>query len=180
MSSQYGHLSWQRYGLDIWRKRYGLGQGINGSQALEGKDLKDIILNIGAGGGAAAAPAAGGAADASGAPAEAAKEEEKEEGTFTNTFYIEIGRTNPQHREGRVRRRHGIRTFRLSIFTHALRVFLHQLPVGSASSCISPQWEKGKDGFKNGRDGLGCVSGGDIAFRRLKKICNPCSRCLRQ
>jgi hypothetical protein len=150
MSSQYGHPSWQRYELGIWDKGYGLGLGINESQALEGKDLKDIILNIGAGGGAAAAPAAGGAADASGAPAEAAKEEEKEEGKFTNSFHIENGRTNAQHREGRVRRRHGIRTFRLSIFTHALRVFLHQLPVGSASSCISPQWEKGKDGFKNG------------------------------
>ncbi|KAE9965102.1 hypothetical protein BLS_007843 [Venturia inaequalis] len=48
------------------------------AKALEGKDLKDIILNIGAGGGAASAPAAGGAADAA-APAEAAKEEEKEE-----------------------------------------------------------------------------------------------------
>ncbi|TID13808.1 60S acidic ribosomal protein P1 [Venturia nashicola] len=48
------------------------------AKALEGKDLKDIILNIGAGGGAAAAPAAGGAAEAA-APAEAAKAEEKEE-----------------------------------------------------------------------------------------------------
>jgi 60s Acidic ribosomal protein len=133
-------------------------------QALEGKDLKDIILNIGAGGGAAAAPAAGGAADASGAPAEAAKEEEKEEGTFTNTFEVRMAKLI-RNREGRVRRRYGIRTFRLSIFTHALRVFLHQLPVGSASSCISPQWERGRDGFKNGRAGLRYVSGGDIAYK---------------
>jgi hypothetical protein len=47
---------------------------------LEGKDVKDLLLNVGSGGGAAA-PAAGGAAggaDAGGA--EAAKEEEKEEG----------------------------------------------------------------------------------------------------
>jgi hypothetical protein len=125
--------------------------------------LKDIILNIGAGG-AAAAPAAGGAADASGAPAEAAKEEEKEEGMSTNTFEAKNGGANTPHREGRVRRRYGIRTFRLSIYTHALRVFLHQLPVGSASSCISPQWKRGKDGFKNGRVNLCYVSGGDIAY----------------
>ncbi|GAB7342170.1 hypothetical protein MBLNU457_g0427t1 [Dothideomycetes sp. NU457] len=55
------------------------------AKALEGKDVKDLLLNVGSGGGAAAAaPAAGGAAaggDAAAAeeaPA-AAKEEEKEE-----------------------------------------------------------------------------------------------------
>jgi len=142
--------------------RFGIGSRINELQALEGKDLKDIIMNIGAGGGAAAAPAAGGAADAGGAPAEAAKEEEKEEGMSTGTCKIKNGiRTNTLYREGRVRRRYGIRTFRLSILTRALRVFLHQLHVGSASSsCISPQWEKGKDGFR-GWEGLGllaCIS----------------------
>lgn len=52
------------------------------AKALEGKDVKDLLLNVGSGGGAA--PAAGGAAAASGdaaadAPAEEAKEEEKEE-----------------------------------------------------------------------------------------------------
>ncbi|SMR60988.1 unnamed protein product [Zymoseptoria tritici ST99CH_1E4] len=52
------------------------------AKALEGKDVKELLLNVGSGGGAApaagaAAPAAaGGAAEA--AP-EAAKEEEKEE-----------------------------------------------------------------------------------------------------
>lgn len=48
-------------------------------QALEGKDVKDLLLNVGSGGGAA--PAAGGAAPAAGgaAAAEAPKEEEKEE-----------------------------------------------------------------------------------------------------
>jgi 60s Acidic ribosomal protein len=50
------------------------------SQALEGKDVKDLLLNVGSGGGAAAAPSAGGAAGGP-APEEAAKEEEKEEGT---------------------------------------------------------------------------------------------------
>jgi large subunit ribosomal protein LP1 len=50
-------------------------------QALDGKDIKDLLSNVGSGGGAAA-PAAGGAAaggDAGAAPAEEAKEEEKEE-----------------------------------------------------------------------------------------------------
>ncbi|KAL1302165.1 hypothetical protein AAFC00_002596 [Neodothiora populina] len=52
------------------------------AKALEGKDVKDLLLNVGSGGGAAAAPAAGGAAAggaAADAPAEEAKEEEKEE-----------------------------------------------------------------------------------------------------
>jgi len=47
------------------------------AKALEGKDVKDLLLNVGSGGGAAAAPAAGGAAAASGG--EAAAEEKKEE-----------------------------------------------------------------------------------------------------
>ncbi|KAK3358881.1 60S acidic ribosomal protein P1 [Lasiosphaeria hispida] len=48
------------------------------AKALEGKDVKDLLSNVGSGGGAAAAPTAGGAAAAGGA-AEEAKEEEKEE-----------------------------------------------------------------------------------------------------
>lgn len=52
-------------------------------QALEGKDVKDLLLNVGSGGGAA--PAAGGAAAggaaAGGADAEPAAEE-KAEGTI--------------------------------------------------------------------------------------------------
>ncbi|KAF1928715.1 ribosomal protein 60S [Didymella exigua CBS 183.55] len=53
------------------------------AKALEGKDVKDLLLNVGSGGGAA--PAAGGAAAAGGdaagaaAPAEEEKAEEKEE-----------------------------------------------------------------------------------------------------
>ncbi|PGH27547.1 60S acidic ribosomal protein P1 [Polytolypa hystricis UAMH7299] len=46
------------------------------AKALEGKDLKDILLNVGSGGGAAA-PAAGGAA--TGGAEAVAEEEEKEE-----------------------------------------------------------------------------------------------------
>ncbi|KAH0543811.1 60S acidic ribosomal protein P1 [Glutinoglossum americanum] len=52
------------------------------AKALEGKDVKDLLLNVGSGGGAAAAPAtgaAGGAAPAEAAKEEAPKEEEKEE-----------------------------------------------------------------------------------------------------
>ncbi|KAK4944242.1 60S acidic ribosomal protein P1 [Elasticomyces elasticus] len=56
------------------------------AKALEGKDVKDMLLNVGSGGGAAAAApgaaaggaAAGGAADEA-APAEEEKAEEKEE-----------------------------------------------------------------------------------------------------
>ncbi|KAG7122088.1 60S acidic ribosomal protein P1 like [Verticillium longisporum] len=51
------------------------------AKALEGKDVKDLLSNVGSGGGAAATPAAGGAAagGAAEAEAEAPKEEEKEE-----------------------------------------------------------------------------------------------------
>ncbi|KAK4104535.1 ribosomal protein 60S [Parathielavia hyrcaniae] len=50
------------------------------AKALEGKDVKDLLSNVGSGGGAAAAPAAGGGgAAAGGAAAEEAKEEAKEE-----------------------------------------------------------------------------------------------------
>ncbi|TAQ91432.1 hypothetical protein B7494_g212 [Chlorociboria aeruginascens] len=50
------------------------------AKALEGKDVKDLLLNVGSGGGAAAAPSAGAAAAGGAAPAEEeAKEEKKEE-----------------------------------------------------------------------------------------------------
>ena len=52
------------------------------AKALEGKDVKELLSNVGSGGGAPAvgAPAAaGGAVPASEAPAEEEKEEEKEE-----------------------------------------------------------------------------------------------------
>lgn len=50
------------------------------AKALEGKDVKDLLSNIGSGGGAA--PAAAGTAAAPGAAAEEAKEEAKVEGTL--------------------------------------------------------------------------------------------------
>jgi hypothetical protein len=84
---------------------------------LEGKDVKDLLLNVGSGGGAAA-PAAGGAAaggDAGGA--EAAKEEEKEEGTNDSN----INQSTLTHdREGRVGRRYGFRSFRLNICIYVM------------------------------------------------------------
>lgn len=50
------------------------------AKALEGKDVKELLTNIGAGGGAAApVAAAAGAAPAAGGAAEAPKEEEKKE-----------------------------------------------------------------------------------------------------
>ena len=50
-------------------------------QALEGKDVKDLLTNVGAGGGG---PAAAAAAPAEGAAEEAPKEEKKqEEGTVS-------------------------------------------------------------------------------------------------
>ncbi|KAI0260069.1 60s acidic ribosomal protein-domain-containing protein [Gloeopeniophorella convolvens] len=53
------------------------------AKALEGKNVKDLLSNVGAGGGAPAvgapAAAAGGAAASAEAPAEEKKEEEKEE-----------------------------------------------------------------------------------------------------
>ncbi|KAF2272712.1 ribosomal protein 60S [Westerdykella ornata] len=47
------------------------------AKALEGKDIKDLLLNVGSGGGAA--PAAAGGAAAGGAEAGGAAEEKKEE-----------------------------------------------------------------------------------------------------
>ena len=55
-------------------------------QALEGKNVKDMLLNVGSGGGAAAAAPTGGAAGggaAAEAPAEK-EEEKKEEGTSSS------------------------------------------------------------------------------------------------
>ena len=106
------------------------------AKALEGKDVKSMLTNIGAGGGApaAAAPgaAAGGAAAAGGdAPAAEEKKEEAKEGesstpidwnvdlaqrgrglliTFGMAFFLDFCR---------VRRRHGIRIVRLDVSSAA-------------------------------------------------------------
>ena len=82
-------------------------------KALEGKDVKDLLLNVGSGGGAAA-PAAGGAAaaGAGGNTEEAPKEEEKEEGKIF-PILVSVIVADIQCREGRVRRRYGFWSFRL-------------------------------------------------------------------
>ncbi len=63
-------------------------------QALEGKNVKDMLLNVGSGGGAAAAPSGGaGGATAADTPAEEVKEEKKEEGKscrINNVFLMPL------------------------------------------------------------------------------------------
>jgi hypothetical protein len=115
MLSQSGPPSSPRYDTDDDEELEDMVANIAG-QALEGKDVKDLLLNVGAGGGAAAAPAAGGAAAAAGGDAEPAAEE-KAEGTFSPTS-SKIGSRilTSGYREGGVRRGHGLRSFRLSDF----------------------------------------------------------------
>jgi ribosomal protein L12E/L44/L45/RPP1/RPP2 len=87
------------------------------AKALEGKDVKDLLLNVGSGGGAAPAAAGAAAGGASGAAADAPAEEKAEEGKLNR---IEKPNTRTRsltispNREGGVRRRHGLRSLRLS------------------------------------------------------------------
>jgi hypothetical protein len=95
-------------------------------QALEGKDVKDLLLNVGSGGGAAAAPAAGAAPTGGAAAAEepAAKEEEKkEEGRmFSPMPWILLTAS----RKGRIRRGHGLWPLRLiALFPFFLPFYIH-------------------------------------------------------
>lgn len=72
-------------GISRWDDRVGRDSAADWDflqlQALEGKDVKDLLSNVGSGGGAATAPAAGGAAAGGAAAAEEVKEE-KVEGKF--------------------------------------------------------------------------------------------------
>ena len=89
-------------------------------------------MNVGSGGGAAPA-AAGGAGGATGgdAPAEE-KKEEKEEG-MEALRRVMMDKTNLGNREGGVRRRHGLRSVRLSAFACDFsRIFLHLFHTGPA------------------------------------------------
>jgi large subunit ribosomal protein LP1 len=61
-------------------------------QALEGKDIKDLLTNVGSAG--AAAPAGAAAAGGAAAPAEAAAEEKKEEGNDSIHEVVEKGTRN--------------------------------------------------------------------------------------
>ena len=61
-------------------------------QALAGKNVKDMLLNVGSGGGAAAAAPTGGASGAAAtaeAPAEK-EEEKKEEGRIAHIFGVSV------------------------------------------------------------------------------------------
>lgn len=86
----------------------------NKGQALEGKDVKELLLNVGSGGGAAAAPAAGGAAGGE-AAAEEAKPEEKEEGKLPQHVLDGFGWQHADvfHSQGGVRRGYGFWSLRL-------------------------------------------------------------------
>ena len=78
MSSPYGQRCSPRCAHNL-----GADDGANADavQALEGKDVKDLLLNVGSGGGAAPAAGGAGGAAASGEAAADEKVEEKEEGT---------------------------------------------------------------------------------------------------
>ena len=123
-------------------------------QALEGKDVKDMLLNVGSGGGAAAAPAAGGAAASGGAAAaaadEPAAEEKKEEGTSYDTS--DNNRiANKCHRKGGVGRGHGFRSVRLNACLEFFRVLIFcidtsirmrfQCSLGCIEEMHQKQWE---------------------------------------
>jgi hypothetical protein len=103
------------------------------AQALEGKDVKDLLTNVGSGGGAAAVSSGGAAGGAGGAaPAEDAKVEEKEEGMRFQHHINEFLEADLDDREGRVRRGYGFRTFRLRDFWVILSVLtLHGFGLSS-------------------------------------------------
>ncbi|KAK1839994.1 60s Acidic ribosomal protein [Colletotrichum chrysophilum] len=116
------------------------------AKALEGKDVKDLLSNVGSGGGAA--PAAAGAAAGGAATEAAAEEAPKEEGTFRTSDRVSlVASANACHREGGVRRRHGLRSLRLS-------GFLRRFPF-----CTSNAWFRG---FYESRDRKG-LGGGTIS-----------------
>lgn len=110
-------------------------------QALEGKDVKDLLLNVGSGGGAAAAPTAGGAASGGAAAAEETKDEEKEEGTICPVLcHHPDSQTNSFYSQGGVRRGYGFRSFRLERFLSFLSVLTHAWPrssLGATFGCLS-------------------------------------------
>lgn len=103
-------------------------------QALEGKDVKDLLVNVGSGGGAAAA--GGPAAAASGETAAEAEEEAKEEGTSHQKPLIagSLVCADNRYRTRGVRRGHGIRPLRLSNYA---------MTTVSLLLCTSTAWLRG-------------------------------------
>lgn len=120
MLSQSGPHCSPRYAIEIYTTGLGneerwISTDCWDLQALEGKDVKDLLLNVGSGGGAAPAAAGAAASGDASAPAEE-KKEEKEEGTKiltilrnTTSFYA-----NYYYSQGGVRRGYGFRSFRLN------------------------------------------------------------------
>jgi large subunit ribosomal protein LP1 len=112
----------RKFGPAIWTNAYTVTFFF---QALEGKDIKDLLTNVGSGG--AAAPAAvGGAAAGAAAPAEAAAEEKKEEGKDSKLVRLGFANRNTDrwYREGGVRRGHGLRSVRLNVLIRSTFCFL--------------------------------------------------------
>jgi large subunit ribosomal protein LP1 len=135
------------------------------AKALDGKDVKDMLLNVGSGGGAAA-PAAGGAsgggAAAGGAVAEETKEEEKEEGQCINNNTRGLRYTDNDYRERGVRRGHGLRSLRLSAQLRSHRScitlnYRYASPDARSARVVTDGWKRatlGKDGPARAQRGL--------------------------
>lgn len=83
-------------------------------QALDGKNVKDLLLNVGSGGGTAAVATGGAAAPGGDAAPQEEKKEEKEEGEKNDgRCCFPIGWLICLCREGRVGRGYGLRSVRL-------------------------------------------------------------------
>jgi large subunit ribosomal protein LP1 len=109
-------------GPAIWTNAY----AVISFQALEGKDIKDLLTNVGSGGGAPAAAVGGAAAGGAAPAAEAAAEEKKEEGKGSKLLKLGSANrdTDPSYREGGVRRGHGLRSVRLNVLIRSTFFFL--------------------------------------------------------
>lgn len=141
-------------------------------QALEGKNVKDLLSNVGSGGGAAA-PAAGAPAAGGAAPAEEAKPEEKEEGMFLSrtgpkscedgNILVDSANAMQIYREGGVRRGYGFWSFRLDGARGNFSQFLH---LCSQLKCMVTGLPT--SGFRDGRWQASVCQGrlGKAAFHR--------------
>lgn len=145
------------------------------TQALEGKEVKDLLVNVGSGGGAAAA-AGGAAAGGAAATADAPAEEEKEEGAFwplcETKKLIVLMRS---YREGGVRRGHGFRSLRLNSQCHLLRRLFFLLLL-----CTSTAWHFGVFIHIDGciQDGVGAyiLRPGQSSFVHKDNMMNALTR----
>ena len=143
--------------------RYGRQWELTWWQALEGKDVKDLLSNVGSGGGGAAP--VGGAAGGGDAPAEAAKEEAKEEGMTHFPLREDRcdGSLTYRYREGGVRRGYGLRSLRLNEYSRDIFLVL-------STDLHGRRW-----GLRSGPDkGLAAAASDRpdrVAFTRLMMKC---------